>query len=288
MRSAITTKMQSSAKTAMTALRSGRLQRKCACGGTPGRSGKCEECREKHQSTLQHRVGHDFSRIQVHFGSARDSSKLPASPVSLGEGPDAEDVTQTPLPSTGTPMPAPADGGAVPADAPAKTKKAKLKSGPTYSPSGTIKATKSGKKKKATFNLSAEFEHDPANGFDAASGEVRQYIKWTKSSEMPKHDGFKPAADYSENTWYEDRDDVGKRYGHRGGSYSECVSINHYEDSKGKQDCVNGSAFKGEDAPVDGSGKKTSEWKFELRAVDTSDGDKEIGTPASVTLDWNV
>src|SRR5437764_5022142 len=30
-----------------TAVRSGLLQPKCACGGTPGPSGECEECRKK-------------------------------------------------------------------------------------------------------------------------------------------------------------------------------------------------------------------------------------------------
>src|SRR6266849_7190996 len=33
-----------------TPARSGLLQRKCACGGTPGPSGECEECREKRLS----------------------------------------------------------------------------------------------------------------------------------------------------------------------------------------------------------------------------------------------
>ena len=302
----------------------GLLQHKCACSSTTKATGECEKCRKKqlqrqignqhspveNQSVflpivgdispshdqplapnkrgfMEARVGHNFSQVPVHFSSQRDCSKLSASPVSLGEGPGAQDVTQTPAP-IGTTVPAPADGDAVPADVPVPTKKAKLKSVPTYSPSGTIKATKSGGKKTATFNLSAEFEHDPSKGLDAASGETRRYIKWTKAGELPNHAGFKPAASYSENTWYEDRDDVGKRYGHRAGSYSECASINHYEDSKGKQDCVSGSVFKGEDEPQDGSGAKTGEWKFELRAVDISDGDKEIGTPASITVDWNV
>jgi hypothetical protein len=48
----MTTKMQTCAKTAIapipfTPVRSGLLQRKCACGGTPGPTGECEECRKK-------------------------------------------------------------------------------------------------------------------------------------------------------------------------------------------------------------------------------------------------
>jgi hypothetical protein len=134
--------------------------------------------------------------------------------------------------------------------------------------------------------MSAEFENDPGKGFVPSYGEVRQYIKWTKAADIPNHAGFRPASKYSANTWYEDRDSVGKRYGHRTGAHSECISVNHYEDKKGNQDCANGEVFKGEDHPRDGSGAKTGEWKFELRAIDTSAGGKGIGTPASVTVDW--
>jgi hypothetical protein len=99
----MTTKMQSSAKPAMTALRSARLQRKCACGGTSGPTGECEPCRKKrvqratnHPSALnsesfvvpaivdevldsagqpldaptrafmEPRFGHDFSQVRIH------------------------------------------------------------------------------------------------------------------------------------------------------------------------------------------------------------------------------
>jgi hypothetical protein len=168
------------------------------------------------------------------------------------------------------------------------TKACKLVSGPTYSPSGTIKATKSGTAKTATFNMSAEFEHDPGKGSDASCCEVRQYILWTKAADIPNHAGFKPAADYSANTWYEDRDDVGKRYGHRTGPYSECISVNHYEDKTGTYNCPAGQVFKGRDDPKDGSGAKTGEWQFQLKAVDVCHGEKVVGTPAAVTVDWNV
>ena len=89
------------------------LQRKCACGGTPGPSGECEECRKKRQGTLQRaaldhglagssapaivqdvlrspgqpldtqtrafmepRFGHDFSRVRIHSDArAADSAQ---------------------------------------------------------------------------------------------------------------------------------------------------------------------------------------------------------------------
>src|SRR4051794_25446294 len=52
-RAAMTTRMQSCAKAPITPIpsftpvRSRVLQRKCACGGTTGPSGECEECRKK-------------------------------------------------------------------------------------------------------------------------------------------------------------------------------------------------------------------------------------------------
>src|SRR5437868_1692246 len=105
----MTTKTQSWQKGAMTTIpsfapvRSGVLQRKCACGGIPGPSGECEECRKKklkrktrssesgarndvsvppivHQvlrspsqpldsttrAFMEPRFGHDFSHVRLH------------------------------------------------------------------------------------------------------------------------------------------------------------------------------------------------------------------------------
>ena len=46
--------------------RIGVLERKCACGGTPGPTGECEECRKKRLSESQARgPAHDFSKISV-------------------------------------------------------------------------------------------------------------------------------------------------------------------------------------------------------------------------------
>jgi hypothetical protein len=218
----------------------------------------------------------DLSRVPASHRTA-DAAKSSATSA----GPD-EDVSQTPAPGVTPPSPPP------PTTAPAgATKKAKLKSGPTYTPSGTIKATKSGGQKTATFNLSAEFENDSAHGIDPASGEVHQYMMWTKADEIPNHAGFRPKSGFSANTWYEDRDSVRKRYGHRTGSYAECASMNHYTDKDGTENCASGPVFAGLDTPTDGSGAKTGLWKFELRAYDTANGNS-LGTAATATVDWNV
>lgn len=220
----------------------------------------------------------DFSGVPASH-RATDAAKSSAAPAGPGE-----DVSQTPAPAPGVTAPSPPPPTTAPAGA---TKKAMLKSGPTYTPSGTIKATKSGGQKTASFNLSAEFANDPAHGIDPACGEVHQYMMWTKADEIPNHAGFRPKSAFSANTWYEDRDSVGKRYGHRTGSYAECVSINHYTNKDGTENCPTGPVFAGVDAPTDGSGAKIGLWKFELRAFDTCNGNG-LGTPAAVTVDWNV
>ncbi|MDB5026443.1 MAG: hypothetical protein JWO66_132 [Candidatus Eremiobacteraeota bacterium] len=220
----------------------------------------------------------DLSRVPASLRTA-DTAKSSAASAGLDE-----DVSQTPAPAPGVTPPSPPPPTTAPAGA---TKKAKLKSGPTYTPSGTIKATKSGGQKTASFDLSVEFENDTAHGIDPASGEVHQYMMWTKADETPNHAGFRPKSGFSANTWYEDRDSVGKRYGHRTGSYAECASSNHYTDKDGTENCASGAVFAGLDTPTDGSGAKTGLWKFELRAYDTANGNG-LGTPAAVTVDWNV
>lgn len=204
--------------------------------------------------------GHNFSTVRVHGDASKDEPRV-------HPGPRTEDQPRQAAPAA---------------------KKCKIKSGPTYKPSGTIKAKKSGGTKTASFDLTAEFENDTATGADPSCCEARQFILWTKAEDIPNHDGFKPAKDYSDNTWYEDRDSAKKRYGRRTGPYSECIDGNHYEDTDGTRNCPSGAVFKGHDAPMDGSGKKTGLWKFQLKVIDVCNGDAEIGTPATVTVDWNV
>ena len=83
------------------------LQRKCACGGTPGMSGECEECRKKRiqrfapsesevsevpsivsqvlaqsgrplerdtRSLMERRIGHDFGHVRIHTGAEAAAS----------------------------------------------------------------------------------------------------------------------------------------------------------------------------------------------------------------------
>lgn len=106
----------------VTPVRKGLLQRKCACGGTPGASGECEACRKKQlglqrksrgqnapatvpatvhevirssgeplsretQSFMESRFQHDFSRVRIHDTPVAHSSayRLGARAYTLGQ-----------------------------------------------------------------------------------------------------------------------------------------------------------------------------------------------------------
>jgi hypothetical protein len=103
--------------------RSGLLQRKCACGGTPGVDGLCAECRrkrpqrrsagrsapsgapptvpevlrstgqpldEKSRSSMEPRVGFDFSGIPVHSDTQAADSARAVHPLTHTRGPHVE------------------------------------------------------------------------------------------------------------------------------------------------------------------------------------------------------
>src|SRR5215213_1966192 len=117
------TRVKAASPLSFTPVRSGHLQRKCACGGTPGLDGECEECRRK-RLTLQHRpfdqtepaavppivhdvlrspgqpldantrafmeprFGHDFGRIQVHADSQAAESARAVNALAYTVGQD--------------------------------------------------------------------------------------------------------------------------------------------------------------------------------------------------------
>ncbi len=172
----------------------------------------------------------------------------------------------------------------------AKNKKAKLKSGPTYTPNGTLKATlgSDGRKYSPEFTRSAEFEHDPSQGIYASCGIIKQSIKWSSDADRPNHPGWTPASNYDANKWYEDRNASGLRASPRSGPTSFCASgatNGIYKDTDGNRDCANGPIFEGHDRPMDGSGAKTGTWDFKLEAIDICNDDKVLGTD-TLTVDW--
>ena len=59
----------------------------------------------------------------------------------------------------------------------------------------------------------------------------------------------------------------------------------HYENSSGTWDRANGAIFKGHDSPS-GLASRTGEWHFELRVIDTCNGNAEIGGKDSLIVDF--
>ncbi len=170
----------------------------------------------------------------------------------------------------------------------AKAPQAKLKTGPTYKPNVLAPLTTNTPTNKATnFTMAAEFQNDPPNGILATCGEIRQYIKWSNQNVDPArggHEGFLTDKTFIPGTFYEDRDQVGKRYGHRQGPHSESLAgVNEFLNLKGKQDPLNGPRFNGRDTPnVNGTAAFITSfagtWEFRLDAIDTCNGDKVLGT----------
>ncbi len=168
--------------------------------------------------------------------------------------------------------------------APAPARRGRLRSGPTYTPNGTIAARASGGMKTATFRMAAEFDHDPASGIYASCCEVRQYIKWSAGETSPNHAGFRPASGFSPDTWYEDRDGSDKRYGHRSGAQSDPQSFDQYLDSSGTRDQANGTRYVGSDSPR-GNNSRTGLWYFRMDVIDVCNGNRVLGSD-HVTVDW--
>jgi outer membrane protein OmpA-like peptidoglycan-associated protein len=169
----------------------------------------------------------------------------------------------------------------------AKAPSAKLKSGPTYTPNGTIKATRTKTTLSANFKMAAEFDHDPAKGIHASCGEIRQYIRWSNNNVDPsrfRHEGFLTDKTYLPNTWYEDRHQENWRYGHRRGphSFSRGAHNQYLDATGGSQDFLNGKVYEGTDAPnTFGSAAYITSfvgtWEFRLDAIDVCNGNKVLG-----------
>ena len=123
MKAGITIKREAQGKQTHTPVPGGMLQRKCACGGTPGPTGECEECRKKRlqrktrnaelgfrndsavppivhdvlhapgqtldaatRAFMEPRFGHDFSKVRVHADAraAESASAVNAQAYTVG------------------------------------------------------------------------------------------------------------------------------------------------------------------------------------------------------------
>jgi hypothetical protein len=163
-----------------------------------------------------------------------------------------------------------------------------VKSGPTYSPTGTIPVTTSGGRKSATFDMAAEFHNDTSTGKCPRCCEVRQYIKWDEAYAIsrggPPHSGFPSSATH--DTWYEDRDTSDNRYGHRSGTHSDPIASCGDEYLTGTtRDQANGDKYCGKDSPGAPS-SRTGKYNFQLKVIDTCNGNAEKASSSVITINW--
>jgi hypothetical protein len=118
--------------------------------------------------------------------------------------------------------------------------------------------------------------------------EVHQFIKWDATAAAAlggvPHSGF-PAGTPAD-TWIEDRDSVGKRYGHRSGPFSESVPGNQYV-TNGVPDLANGNEFQGHDGPNGPTALMKGEWQFQLKVVDTCQGNTEKASSSVIKVKWS-
>jgi len=162
--------------------------------------------------------------------------------------------------------------------------------GPTYTPTGSIPVTTSGGRKRATFTFAATFGAALVTvpPRKPSCCEVRQYIKWDNAFHTwrggPPHSGFPSSA--TANTWYEDRDSSDKRYGHRSGTHSDPIAGcgDEYK-TGGSRDQANGDTYCGRDSPG-GPSSLTGKWSFQLKVIDTCDGNAVKASSSVITVNW--
>ena len=206
---------------------------------------------------------------------------------------NADGSADAPAQDTEAPAPAPApapegSGDPEPAQgAPGGTScTCAVASGPAYRPTGKVPVTVANGRRSADFSMSASFVNDPAKGKLPSCCHVRQYIRWDKTLASSFH-GPPPTlpANTPPDTWVEDRDDKGKRYGHRSGPYSAPGGQCQDEYKTGsKQDMANGNVYCGHDAPFVPS-STIGKYDFQLKVVDSADA--EIASSSIITTDWN-
>ena len=117
---------------------------------------------------------------------------------------------------------------------------------------------------------------------------MRQLVKWdqayAKSNGGPPTSAF--PASTPPDTWIEDRDQTGKRYGHRSGPFSgpQPNCVDEYKTGK-VRDQANGDTWCGQDEPHE-LVRIVGEWQFRLDVIDTCNGDAVKASSAPITIKW--
>lgn len=241
-----------------------RVASRCACGGG------CPRCRNPQRATAS---DEPMTRAAA-TGAQRAASTRDG-------GGDAD--------STGGGAGGGAGGGGTTAP---PARRARLKSGPRYTPNGSLTPTVAGDRKNVPFDFDAVFDSDPANGVFPGCGEVHQDIKWDAAAATSgntifhltvPHGGF--PATHPANVWIEDRDTADTRYGRRSGAHSAPSTGDQYTNAAGDQDEARGATYHGEDQP-DVPAAMTGRWTFMVLAFDMCNQGTQIGSADFIVIDW--
>jgi hypothetical protein len=163
-----------------------------------------------------------------------------------------------------------------------------VSSGPAYNSAGTVGLITTPTRKSAPFTFGATMKTDALKGTVPGSCSVRQYIRWDKDFADyrggPPHAGFPSGTAFG--TWIEDRDQNDKRYGHRSGPHSDPIAGGGDEYTlAGVQNQADGDVYKGRDTPG-GPAAMKGKFDFQLKAIDTNNGDAVKGQSSVITVAW--
>lgn len=160
-------------------------------------------------------------------------------------------------------------------------------SGPIHNPSGTVPVVVAGGRKNAVFSLRSVFRQAPSKNQWPGCCSVRQFIKWDARNHAskggPPHGGF-PAATPAD-TWVEDRDASGARYGHRSGPHSspQAGCWDEYL-LNGARNQVHGDSYCGRDRLAPAAARVGS-WSFYLTVEDTCRSGEVARSPVT-SINW--
>lgn len=298
---------QTTLSSGFTPARTGLLQRRCACGGTPGPSGECAECRRRRQalqsrsanqpaaslsSLFEHnvllspseqpestvhdfrgsRLGHDFGQINV-YPERGLRTRTARDTVSLFETDEGTETLNPGHRDSKT-----ADGGSPDGAAPTATGCSVTGSFSSI-PSGSVAATLTGSKLGASFRMVGDFT--PSIPCNCSCGEYRQYVRgsFTRNGSSVTH--ALCGTNLDPKTYQEDCGIFGGKtykYGYR--------SIPFATSKFTTPDQATGCRFEGSDAPgiTGSSGDKLAvSLDFRGELVDACNGNKVLATSS-----WNV
>lgn len=294
-------------KPSFTPIRTGLLQRKCACGGTLGPGGECAGCRRVRQASYGRsanqpastsslseqkalrspgrysgstvhdprgsRLGHDFSKISA-YPERNRRTRTTRDTVSLFETNEGTETLDPGGRGTKTANGGSPDGGGAPA-----ATGCSVTGSFSSIPSGSVPATLTGSKLGASFSMVGDFT--PSIPCTCSCGEYRQYVRgsFTRNGSPVTH--ALCGTNLDPRTYQEDCGIFGGRtykYGYRSNPFATSKFTG--------PDQATGCRFEGSDAPgiTGSSGDRLAvNLDFTGALVDTCNGNRVLASSA-----WTV